>query len=61
MRLLLNQSHLRLAYVLLNSELSILFFNHLKLELLTQFQASNDNKYFLFFKDKSSELNHLTN
>ena len=33
----------------------IVFFIHLKLELLTQFPASNDEKYnYLFYKDISN-------
>ena len=31
------------------AELVILYFRHLKLELLTQFPASNDEKYLYFF------------
>ena len=39
--------------------MSIVIFIHLKLELLTQFPASNDEKYFYLSKI-SSKFNYLT-
>ena len=39
----------------------VLIFCHLKLELLTQFPASNNKKCLYFFKYTSSKLSYLTN